>query len=216
MDEYKHLYYQLNPPAAAIARQNRTQVMANITERTELRRRLNCKPFSWFLDTVWPESFWPTDSRRLVAIQSAVGEEEDGEEGGDCLQRSSALGSLNPTGKVITGRCATADLLFSPQLFTVPPADTPGYIMSDESVCLDVNSSTEHSAVLLIACAEFDRQRWRYQSTSRQLLHVSSSLCVTLDKGGTFLSLRKCRPAARRQKWNIHVKQWKKKNEEED
>lgn len=205
MDDYKHLYYRLNPPAAQIARQNGSQVMANISERVELRRRLACKSFAWFLDNVWPETFWPTSSRRLVAIQSAVGEEE-----GDCLQRSSALGSLNPTGKVVTGRCAAASDadLFGPQLFTVPPDDTEGAIMSDESVCLDVNSSAEHSAVLLIACAELDRQRWRYQSASRQLVHVKSSLCVTLDKGGTFLAIRKCRPASRRQKWNIHVKQW--------
>lgn len=204
MDEYKHLYYKLNPSAAQIAKGNESQVMANISERIQLRKRLKCKPFSWFLETVWPESFWPTATRQLVAIQSVFSKD-------DCLQRSSSLGSLNPTGKVVMGKCSalTDEQLYGPQLFTVPADNSEGYIMSDESVCLDVNSSTEQSAVLLIACAEFDRQRWRHEASSGQIVHVKSSLCVTLDKGGTYLAIKKCRPSSRRQKWSMQVKRWK-------
>lgn len=206
MDEYKHLYYRLNPTAAQVALANGTEVMANISQRIELRKRLKCKPFSWFLESVWPESFWPTATRQLVAIQSLFSSE-------DCLQRSSPLGSLNPTGKVVMGKCAALTdqehALYGPQLFTVPTSNSEGYIMSDESVCLDVNSSAEHSPVLLIACAEFDRQRWRHEASSGQIVHVKSSLCVTLDKGGTYLVIRKCRPSSRRQKWAMQVKQWK-------
>ena len=29
----------------------------DLTERLELKRRLQCKPFSWFLDNIWPELF---------------------------------------------------------------------------------------------------------------------------------------------------------------
>jgi len=54
LDDWKHFFYKLNPAAAQIATLNRTQVLANITERVELRKRLDCKSFEWFLENVWP------------------------------------------------------------------------------------------------------------------------------------------------------------------
>lgn len=48
MDEYKELYYK-NYPAA------RFVDPGDLSERLELRQRLKCKPFSWFLENVYPE-----------------------------------------------------------------------------------------------------------------------------------------------------------------
>ena len=31
--------------------------VGDLTERLELKKRLNCKPFSWLLEHIWPELF---------------------------------------------------------------------------------------------------------------------------------------------------------------
>lgn len=54
LDEWRHFFYRINPAVKAIVTNNRTQVLEQIEERRELRRRLKCHSFQWFLDNVWP------------------------------------------------------------------------------------------------------------------------------------------------------------------
>uniref|UniRef100_A0A8C6EKQ4 Polypeptide N-acetylgalactosaminyltransferase n=1 Tax=Microcebus murinus TaxID=30608 RepID=A0A8C6EKQ4_MICMU len=48
MDEYKNFYYAAVPSA-------RNVPYGNIQSRLELRKKLNCKPFKWYLENVYPE-----------------------------------------------------------------------------------------------------------------------------------------------------------------
>eukprot|EP00056_Hartaetosiga_gracilis_P003482 m.64028 g.64028 ORF g.64028 m.64028 type:complete len:618 (+) comp11471_c0_seq1:36-1889(+) len=52
MDDYKEFYYELRP-------QHRHIGAGDISDRIALKKKLNCKPFKWFLDNVYPDKFVP-------------------------------------------------------------------------------------------------------------------------------------------------------------
>ncbi|XP_059188885.1 polypeptide N-acetylgalactosaminyltransferase 6 [Centropristis striata] len=56
MDDYKQIFYRRNKNAANMARENK---YGDITERLNLREKLHCKNFTWFLNTIYPEAFVP-------------------------------------------------------------------------------------------------------------------------------------------------------------
>uniref|UniRef100_A0A3B4T6X1 Polypeptide N-acetylgalactosaminyltransferase n=1 Tax=Seriola dumerili TaxID=41447 RepID=A0A3B4T6X1_SERDU len=53
MDEYKQYYYSARPSAQGKA-------FGSIADRLTLRRKLNCKPFRWYMENVYPELRYDT------------------------------------------------------------------------------------------------------------------------------------------------------------
>ncbi|XP_076028021.1 polypeptide N-acetylgalactosaminyltransferase 6 isoform X2 [Genypterus blacodes] len=56
MDDFKEIFYRRNKNAADMAKQHK---FGDISERLNLREKLHCKNFTWFLNTVYPEVFVP-------------------------------------------------------------------------------------------------------------------------------------------------------------
>lgn len=57
LDQYKEQFFLRQPGLKSVA-------YGNISERVELRKRLGCKPFQWYLDNVFPELETSKDSQR--------------------------------------------------------------------------------------------------------------------------------------------------------
>lgn len=80
MDEWQEFYFKFNPGKFVHCRiiaiigsnyglflvfveADKYRDEQQIRTRLELRDRLKCKGFKWYLDNVWPEHFLPTDKR---------------------------------------------------------------------------------------------------------------------------------------------------------
>uniref|UniRef100_A0A671Q128 Polypeptide N-acetylgalactosaminyltransferase n=1 Tax=Sinocyclocheilus anshuiensis TaxID=1608454 RepID=A0A671Q128_9TELE len=69
MDDYKEIFYRRNQQAAQI------RSFGDISKRVDLREKLQCKSFSWYLKNVYPEVFMPDLSPLQFGAIKNVGKE---------------------------------------------------------------------------------------------------------------------------------------------
>lgn len=195
MDEWKDFFFKFNPEA------ERLKDLQPVRSRIELRKKLSCKSFKWYLDTVWPEHFFPTEDRFFGKIKNVVR--------GECLEKPTSKGSLNqPMGPALLVPCGSNPVLS--QMFVM---ETDGFIATDESICLDApdKDDTPSPRVKVLACSGNLRQKWSHNKKNRALKHISSDLCLDLPKDGSIekgLVLNPCDESVTQQ-WTLEPIPWR-------
>uniref|UniRef100_A0A8C4ZZV3 Polypeptide N-acetylgalactosaminyltransferase n=1 Tax=Gadus morhua TaxID=8049 RepID=A0A8C4ZZV3_GADMO len=174
MDEFKNFYYAAVPSA-------RNVPYGNIQSRLEMKKRLSCKPFKWYLENVYPELRVP--DHQDIAFGAL-------QQGGNCLD---TLGHF-ADGVVGVYECHNAG------------GNQEWALTKDKSVkhmdlCLTVVDRTAGSLIKLQGCRENDsRQKWEQIESNSKLRHVGSNVCLdsrSARAGG--LTVEVCSPSLNQQ-----------------
>lgn len=155
MDEYKRLYY--------LSRKDLIDKDAgDISERVELRKRLNCKSFKWFLENVYPEKFIPDENVEAYGMVRNPASNL-------CLD---TLGkdekSQFNVGLFFCQNGASASEVFS--------LSKHGELRREE-MCMD-SQGHEGQVVIMYNCHGLKgNQEWKHNRDTKTLIH-SSGLCL--------------------------------------
>ncbi|XP_063692928.1 polypeptide N-acetylgalactosaminyltransferase 1-like [Bolinopsis microptera] len=181
LDGHKDLFYRFVPLAKDLD-------IGDISSRVNLRKRLNCKSFDWYLENLLP--MLPTEKKLLASGQIRNNKI------GQCVD---TLGKRKANDTVSHYRCL--------------PKREPGYtnqvwmyskkyeVISLEN-CLDASIPDANAKTLkrvsLWPCHGLGgNQKWHYSST-QQIIHAESQLCLSVgDPSKPKLFLDKCDGSAR-------------------
>lgn len=175
MDEYKYLYYdrlgQWNEPL-----EKRLGDFGDVTSRIELRKKLKCNSFQWYLDNV---------ARNLPQHKVLATGELFNLPTKQCLTMVDKTENFNKPIETspCTMKAGTQYWLYR----------TDGLIVRD-ILCVGV----QKNEVVLTACVADNS--WRYDFETRHLMS-KSGLCLTLKSPPEGLELRECRHGNPNQFW---------------
>jgi len=160
MDEWRDFYYAMNPGAKNVE-------IGDLTPRKDLRDDLKCKPFRWYLETVYPESQMPLDYFFLGEIRNDATH--------NCLDTMGRKSGEEVGMSYCHG-------LGGNQVFAYTKRQQ---VMSDDN-CLD--AAGPNSPVKLVRCHGMGgNQAWVFNKMDKTLRHVNSGKCLTTqaDDPGT-------------------------------
>nr|WBW70139.1 venom protein [Lampona murina] len=167
LDEWKDFFYAINPVAKKVP-------AGNVTERKELRRKLQCKSFRWYLENIYPESQMPLDYYHLGEIRNEITNK--------CLDTYNRKNGEN----VAVSHCHG---MGGNQVFAYTKRKQ---IMSDDN-CLDASSA--RGPVKLVRCHGMGgNQQWEYDDEEKIIRHVNTGKCLDKpdEKDPTLPLLKDC------------------------
>ncbi|KFW71665.1 Polypeptide N-acetylgalactosaminyltransferase 1 [Pygoscelis adeliae] len=175
MDEFKNFFYIISPGVTKVD-------YGDISSRLGLRRKLQCKPFSWYLENVYPDSQIPRHYFSLGEIRNV--------ETNQCLdnmarKENEKVGIFNCHG------------MGGNQVFSY----TANKEIRTDDLCLDV--SKLNGPVTMLKCHHLKgNQLWEYDPVKLTLLHVNSNQCLdkATEEDSQVPSIRDCN-GRRSQQW---------------
>ncbi|CAG9863627.1 unnamed protein product [Phyllotreta striolata] len=193
LDDWADFFFKFNEQPRSV------RANQNVTKRLELKRKLKCKNFSWYLSNVWPQHFFPTDDRFFGRIKN-VGRNK-------CLLKPDRKDLSNqPVGVATLNLCLGDDVQIEMFIMT-----QEGLIMTDDSLCLDAPNKPSADAieVRIVACHKFPRQKWRYHAKTKEIRHNSSNKCLDVKLGAKEnIILVECDGSVN-QKWILEPVPWR-------
>nr|XP_057934467.1 polypeptide N-acetylgalactosaminyltransferase 16 [Doryrhamphus excisus] len=176
MDEYKQYYYSARPSAQGKA-------FGSIADRLTLRRKLNCKPFRWYMENVYPELRVPEqDAVSSILKQGALCLETRGTDGLG-LAECRGVGGIRPQ---------------SQRWELIEP------LIRQQDLCLAITVFTSGSKVKMEPCnAKEPRQKWKPKGSALQ--HTVSGFCLDSQSPSGPPVVAQCRPQVASQAWEPQV-----------
>ena len=178
MDEYKEIYYTNNPKAKKVE-------YGDVSKRVELRERLQCKSFDWYLNTLLPNMVVPSKDRCFAR--------------GSLKNKNMCLDNLGNKrgGPVGVWTCHNQG---GNQAFYLS-SQTNELRSFSHAMCVGVKNKKNE----LVTQKCTGKNHWRYDNTERTMIHIETGLCLTFKQPKT-LSLSEC-SGKPEQKWSWS---WKK------
>ncbi|EGD81824.1 hypothetical protein PTSG_02538 [Salpingoeca rosetta] len=166
MDEYKELYYGVRPHHRAIG-------TGDISDRLELRKKLNCKPFKWYLDNVFPDMMVPLPENLLGkgAVKNAATNM--------CLDSLSSREVDMKAGlyPCANGKSENQMFYFTTKYGEIRREGTFG------ARCLDFAGGKPGSTLSMYGCHLMKgNQEWK--RSGKQIVHAASKLCLEAAVNG--------------------------------
>lgn len=152
MDEWAEFFFKFNPAVAAIRDKQ------SIFNRLEIRKNLHCKSFSWYLDNVWPQHFFPTSQRWFGRIKS---------------EKGCCIGATGIPGQLLGGPAAGVSCGSDNDLERLVVYTPDGKIMADEGLCLEQGNGR----ALWKGCSDSKKQIWEQKGPR---LKTVGGQCLTI------------------------------------
>uniref|UniRef100_A0A4W3IJC8 Polypeptide N-acetylgalactosaminyltransferase n=1 Tax=Callorhinchus milii TaxID=7868 RepID=A0A4W3IJC8_CALMI len=155
MDEFKDFFYIISPGVVKVD-------YGDVSARKGLRERLKCKPFSWYLENIYPDSQIPRRYYLLGEIRNV--------ETNQCLdnmgrKENEKVGIFNCHG------------MGGNQVFSY----TADKEIRTDDLCLDV--SRLNGPVVMLKCHHMrGNQLWEYDVQKLTFVHINSQSCLSVRK----------------------------------